>query len=114
MLGSTKLYGYVFKDGQMAGVTIIDFTWEHDELFRQTVPDATLTNEAGRSTTVHVDFFGTFPLVPNPELVQMEGGGSATIDGREDAGWMEVAWPKAYLDHIRTVPQYKQAAGKPQ
>ena len=44
----------------------------------------------------------------------MEGGGSATIEGREGAGWMEVAWPKAYLDHIRTVPQYKQPAGKPQ
>jgi hypothetical protein len=114
VLGSTKLYGYVFKDGLMAEITGIDFTWQHDEAFNQKVLDATLTDEAGRSTTVHVDFFGTFPLVPHPELVLMEGGGSATIDGRKGAGWMEVAWPKAYLDHIRTVPQYKQAAGKPQ
>ena len=113
-LGSTKLYGYVFKDGLMAEVSDIVFTWQHDEQFRQTVLDATLTDEAGRSTAVHVDFFGQFPLVPHPELILMEGAGNAVIDGRAGAGWMEVAWPRAYLDHIGSVPIYKQAAGRAQ
>ena len=26
--------------------------------------------------------------------------GVATIDGKTGVGWMECAWPKAYLDHI--------------
>lgn len=43
-----------------------------------------------------------------------EGAGRALIDKRKSAGWMEVAWPVAYLDRIKSVPQYKQAAGKPQ
>ena len=113
-LGSTKLIGYVFKDALMAEITNLDFTWQHDEAFRQTVLDASLTDEAGRTTTVHVDFFGHYPLVPHPDLVLMEGAGRATIDGREGAGWMEVAWPTAYLDHIRSVPLYQQAAGRAQ
>jgi hypothetical protein len=44
----------------------------------------------------------------------MEGAGTANIDGRDGVGWVEVAWPTAYLDHIRSIPLYKNAAGKPQ
>lgn len=113
-LGSTKLLGYVFKDGLMAEVTGLDYTWEHDGDFNHRQLDAVLTDEAGRTTTVTVDFFGHYPLVPHPDLVLMEGAGRALIDGREGAGWMEVAWPTAYLDHIRAVPNYAAYAGKPQ
>jgi hypothetical protein len=113
-LGSTKLYGYVFKDGLMAEVTDIDFTWQHDEQFNQTRLDAVVTDEAGRRTTVEVDFFGHYPLIPHPDLVLMEGAGRALIDGREGAGWMEVAWPTSYRDHIRSVPLYAKLAGTPQ
>lgn len=44
----------------------------------------------------------------------MEGARRAPINGREGAGWVEVAWPVAYVNHIKSIPQYKQAAGKPQ
>ncbi len=113
-LGSTKLLGYVFKDGLMAEVTDLDFTWQHDEDFNQTKLDATLTDEAGRTTTVEVDFFGHYPLVPHPELVLVEGAGRAKIDGRNGVGWLEVAWPVAYLEHIKSIPLYRDYAGKPQ
>lgn len=113
-LGSTKLIGYVFKDGLMAELTDIDFTWQHDADFKQTNLDATLTDEAGRSTSLSVDFFAHYPLIPHPDLVLMEGAGKATIDGRDGVGWMEVAWPTAYLDHIRSIPNYAQMAGLPQ
>jgi hypothetical protein len=114
VLGSTKLLGYVFKDGLMAEVTDLDFTWQHDTDFLQTRLDATLTDEAGRTTTLAVDFYAHYPLIPHPDLVLMEAAGTTLIDGREGNGWMEVAWPKAYLDHIRSIPLYRDAAGKPQ
>lgn len=113
-LGSTKLYGYVFKDGLMAEVTDIDYTWQHDADFNQRSLDAVLRDDAGRTTTVTVEFSAHFPLIPHPDLVLMEGTGPAQIDGRQGAGWMEVAWPTAYRDHIRSVPLYSQYAETPQ
>lgn len=113
-LGSTKLYGYVFKDGLMAEISDLDFTWQHDEAFNQTRLDATLTDEAGRKTALEVEFFAHYPLIPHADLVLMEGAGRAQIDGREGAGWMEVAWPTSYLEHIRSVPLYSKAAGTAQ
>ena len=107
-LGETKLIGYVFKDGLMAELTDLDFTWDHDDKFQQTRLDATLTDEAGRTTGLAVDFFGHYPLIPHPELTLMEGAGKALIDGRDGVGWMEVAWPTAYLDHIRSIPLYTE------
>ncbi|MEY2942256.1 MAG: hypothetical protein RLY97_270 [Pseudomonadota bacterium] len=113
-LGSTKLYGYVFKDGLMAEITDIAFTWEHDEQFKAKKLDAMLTDEAGRSTAVKAEFYGHYDLIPHPDLVLSESAGRAWVDGREGVGWMEVAWQTAYRDHVRSIPLYAQAAGKPQ
>jgi hypothetical protein len=49
---------------------------------------------------VHVDAFGHYPLVPDPAIVLNEAAGKAVIDGKAGVGWMEMAWPKEYLNHI--------------
>lgn len=113
-LGSTKLLGYVFKDGVMAEVTALDVSWTHDEQFLQRSLDATLTDEKGRTTKLSIEFTGHYPLIPDPAVTLMEGNGRAAIDGKQGVGWVEVAWPTAYLEHIRSIPLYAQEAGKDQ
>lgn len=107
-LGDTTLYGYVFKDGLMAEVVDIDFTWERDASFNQHRLDAVLTDDAGRKTTVEADFYAHFPLMPDPAVTLTEGAARARFDGVEGIGWMEVAWQTAYLDHIRANPLYQR------
>lgn len=109
-LGDTSLYGYVCKDGLMAEVVDIEFTWERDDNFNQRRLDAVLTDDAGRTTRVEADFYAHFPLVPDPAVTLTEGAASAKFDGKEGLGWMEVAWPTAYLEHIRSNPLYRKDA----
>ena len=105
-LGRTELRGYVFKDGLMAEVSDLTVAWEHDTDFRQTQFDATLQDEAGRVTSVSVNFFAHYPLIPDPALVLNEGAGRALIDGKQGLGRLEVAWPIDYLAHIKSTGAY--------
>lgn len=105
-LGRTELRGYVFKDGLMAEVTDVAIDWEHDNEFRQIQYDFTLQDEAGRTTSVSVDVFAHYPLIPDPALILNEGAGRALIDGMPGLGWMEVAWPADYLAHIKAAGPY--------
>ena len=41
-----------------------------------------------------------YRLVPDPALHLNEGAGRAIIDGKSGVGWMEMAWPADYLEHI--------------
>lgn len=109
-LGDTSLYGYVFKDGLMAEVVDIDYSWERDERFNQTRLDAVLTDDAGRKTKVEADFYAHFPLIPDPAVTLTEAPARARFDGVEGLGWMEVAWPTAYLEHVRANPLYRKQA----
>jgi hypothetical protein len=99
-LGRIHLRGYVFKDGLLAEVTDVDLDVTHnDELWQQKLV-ATITDEAGRVTEVRADFYAHYTLVPDPALTLREGAARATFDGRPGTGWLEVAWPPAYLAHI--------------
>ena len=93
-LGRTVVRGYVFKEGLLAEVTDVTVDWQGDANFRHT------QYEAGRKTTISVDVYAHYPLIPDPAIVLNETAGRATIDGKPGLGWMEMAWPKAYLDHI--------------
>jgi len=69
-------------------------------------PYGHLVDAAGRATRIETEVFGTYCLVPHPELSLNESGGVAKIDGKAGVGWMECAWPTSYLAHIRANGPY--------
>lgn len=105
-LGTTRVLGYVLKDGLMAQITDLDFDLKYDDRFLQRHIDATITDEAGRTTRMTTDFTMHGVLIPSPEITLNEAAGRATIDGKPGVGWLEHAWPSDYLAHIRSVPAY--------
>ena len=107
-LGTTRLIGYVVKDGLMAEIAKLDFDLTYDNQFFQKQLTATIVDEAGRTTLLTTDFQLTGVLVPSPDLVLNECSGPATIDGKPGVGWLEHAWPTDYLAHIRSVPAYNK------
>lgn len=105
-LGRRHVRGYVCKEDLMAEIVDLDFDWVGDEQFNQRSFSATVRDEAGRTTRLDAEVFGVFPLVPDPEFVLNEGAAAITIDGHAGSGWVEMGWPRAYLDHIRSVGLY--------
>jgi hypothetical protein len=99
-LGQITLRGYVYKGGLMAAVRDLDLQVDFNGAYWQTGYKATVTDELGRKTTVEAECFSHYTLVPDPSFHLRESGASAKIDGAPSVGWMEVAWPKSYLDHI--------------
>ena len=110
-LGVTSLLGYVFKDGLMAEVTDVTYDLQFGEGFKQKRLVAELTDEAGRKTSVIADFYAHAPLIPSPDITLTEAAARTTIDGTPGVGWLEVAMPTAYLEHIRANPAYLRYAG---
>ena len=105
-LGETRLLGYVVKDGLMAEITALDFEVTYDANYFQDRITATVTDEAGRTTHMTTDFKMKGVLVPSPDIVLNEAGGTMMLDGKPGVGWLEHAWPTDYLAHIRSVPAY--------
>ena len=105
-LGKQHCRGYVFKDGLMSRVESIDVDVDYDRDFRQTGYRADLIDASERSTHIEGAVFGTYLLAPDPATSLVESGARATIDGKPAIGWMECAWPSAYLEHIRANGPY--------
>jgi hypothetical protein len=105
-LGKVNLRGYVYKDGLLAEVTSVklDVTFG-DDLWQKRL-SATVLDEAGRTTEVKAEFYAHYTLIPSPLLHLREGAARATFDGKPGTGWMEVAWPPGYLDHVSTNGPY--------
>jgi hypothetical protein len=99
-LGQTEIRGFVYKNGLMAAVADVDVEVEFDKEYWQQRYTAKIVDEEGRVTEVSTQVFAHYTLVPDPSIHLRESGGRATIDGKQGVGWMEVGWPKAYLDHI--------------
>lgn len=100
-LGKENIRGYVFKDGLMARVETVRNDVDYDDQYWQTGYRAVVTDSAGRATTIETEVFGCHTLAPDPSISLNESGGIAQIDGKSGVGWMECAWPTAYLEHIR-------------
>ncbi len=105
-LGQVNLRGYVFKDGLLAEITDLALEVTFDDALWQRTVAATITDEAGRRTVVKAEFYAHYALVPSPLLTLREGAARATYDGKPGIGWMEVAWPPAYLDHVAAHAPY--------
>lgn len=105
-LGKTQIRGYVYKDNLMAEVTDVEMEVNYDDQLLQQDFQAVITDEAGRKTVIEGSFYGVHPLIPHPELVLNEGAARVTYDGLPGPGWMEVAWPARYLEHVRANGPY--------
>ncbi len=105
-LGKEHIRGYVFKDGLMSRVETVAVDVAYDDQFWQTGYVADVFDAAGRATHIETQVFGTYCLVPHPELSLNESGGVTKIDGKDGVGWMECAWPTSYLTHIRANGPY--------
>lgn len=105
-LGKVNLRGYVFKDGLLAEVTAVDLDVRYsDDLWQQSLT-ARVTDEAGRETLVEADFYAHYTLVPSDLLHLREGAARVRYDGKPGVGWMEVAWPPAYLEYVKANGPY--------
>jgi len=105
-LGKEHVRGFVFKDGLMSGVEMVSVDVNYDNQFLQTGYSAQVVDRAGRTTSVEGRVFGTYCLVPDPAISLNESGAQVLIDGKAGVGWMECAWPSAYLEHIRANGPY--------
>ena len=105
-LGKEHVRGFVYKDGLMSRIETVENDVDYDDQYWQTGYRARLIDAAGRETTVETEVFGCYTLLPDPVVSLNESGGRALIDGKPGIGWMECAWPTAYLEHIRANGPY--------
>lgn len=105
-LGRTEIRGYVYKDGIQAEITAMEVEVKTDNNLRQESMSASLRDEMGRITSLKGEFFSHYPLIPDPDFVLNEACMVVEIDGKAGVGQLEMAWPKAYLDHIQSNGPY--------
>lgn len=105
-LGKEHCRGYVLKDGLMSRVEQVSVDVDYDPAFLQTRYQAEVLDTSGRTTRVEGQVFDTYVLVPDPAISLVESGARTAIDGRAGVGWLECAWPSAYLEHIRANGPY--------
>lgn len=99
-LGRTEVYGYVYKEGMLSVVTAVEVAVDFDDEYWQKRYTARITDDSGRVTVMTTEVFAHNTLSPDPSIQLRESGGRAIIDGKQGVGWMEIAWPTTYLDHI--------------
>lgn len=98
--GKTSLRGYVYKDGLMAEVTRVDFDFEHDTALAPLSMDAVVHDDAGRSVRVTGTKVASYPFLIGPATINIQSGMDLKFDGAPAVGWLELSWPKAYLEYM--------------
>jgi hypothetical protein len=106
-LGEVQLRGYVFKDRLMAMIQTMQVRVNYDDQFWQQGYTADIVDSAGRTTTLSTKVFGHHTLISDPRMRLHESAGRSIIDAKEGVSWLECAWPKDYLEHIRTYGPYR-------
>jgi hypothetical protein len=97
-LGRGHVRGYVHRDGHMAEIVASRFAYELDAEFFHRRLSATLTDDAGRDTTVEmVTPTAEIHYPISPRLTLFDVVGHARIEGRPAVGYAEMAWPPDYL-----------------
>lgn len=99
--GRNLLFGYVLRDGVLAQVTRVDFSYEHDALMHHTAIHANVTDQAGRVTEVQGHTYALFEFKVNPLSQLNEGSMQLEIAGRPGNGHVEMHWPPAYLAYLQ-------------
>ncbi len=104
--GRRYVRGYIYKDGKMAEVTEVDFRFEHDKSLQPLTMDAVLHDDAGRKLHVRGTKVATYPFLIAPTTLNTQSGMSLKFDGKPGVGWLELSWPKAYIDYMSTRVEY--------
>jgi len=100
-LGKSPTRGYVYKDGLMAEIKTMDL--DDIDYSSELMPrriNVSITDEAGRVTVITGQFYSNYAVVPDPHFTLNGGVAAMEIDGKSGVGWLEVAWPKSYIDYI--------------
>ena len=97
-VGAERIKGY--KSQEILGKHVSHFYPSEAVLANRPWEHLHIAREEGRVTEVSTQVFAHYTLVPEPGIHLRESGGRAMIDGKQGVGWMEVGWPKTYLDHI--------------
>jgi len=105
-LGRTEYRGYVHKEGRMALVTDVDFSFQYTGALDPQRWSATVTDADGRLTKLDAEVFARFQLYPDPAYCLNENAGAAVIDGKPGVAWLEIFFPEAYRRHIGEVGPY--------
>lgn len=100
--GRTTLHGYVQKDGVIATVLEMDADLRFDERFVHTAVDATLVDDAGRTTHITCRQGADLQWPVSPRLWIHEAAMHTTVDGVDGVGYIECAWPPEYIAHQRS------------
>lgn len=80
----------------------LDADLTFDECFMHTTMTATLLDDEGRTTTMTARQGADLPWSDSTELWIHEAARHTTVDGIDGVGYIECAWPPAYLAHHRT------------
>jgi hypothetical protein len=98
--GKTYIRGYIYKDRKMTEVTSVDFDFEHDAVLAPVTMTAVLRDDAGRSVNIRGRKIASYPFLIGPQTVNIQSGMSYEFDGVPGVGWLELSWPKAYLEYM--------------
>lgn len=98
--GRIFLRGYIFKDGLMSEVTSVAFDYECDLALNQKSFEAVVCDAEGRSVNVSARTFAFFAFPVRSDTVMKESGMYVEIDGVPGAGWLEMCWPKSYIEYM--------------
>ena len=98
--GIVHLRGYIYKDGIVSEVTSVDFDYERGLDLKQKSFKAVVRDAAGRTVNVHAKTFAFFAFPVRADTVMNESGMSVEIDGAPGAGWLEMCWPRSYIDYM--------------
>jgi hypothetical protein len=109
-MGNHLVHGYVFRDGEMAIVTGLKVTYEHDEDFFHHTFNADVTDELGRTTNVNGTVFARYTMTPHENAHNHEGSVDLEIEGTKGVGHLEMMWQKDYVEYITTQDYMKQQA----
>jgi hypothetical protein len=97
--GRTTARGYVYRDGEMAEILAVDFDFDLDADFYHRRLAATLTDDAGRTTTARLVSPTAeldYPISPRLRLFDIVG--TAEIEGAPAVAYAEMAWPPDYYE----------------
>lgn len=108
--GRRYVRGYIYQDGKMAEVTDIDFQFEHDDTLEPLTMNAVLHDDIGRQLQISGTKVATYPFLIAPTTLNTQSGMSLEFDGKPGVGWLELSWPKAYIDYMSTREKYPSAS----
>ena len=98
--GKRHLRGYIYKEGLMSEVNSLEVDFEHAADLKHKSMDAVVGDLAGRKVRVTGRTFAMNPFQASPTTVLNQAGMAVEFDGISGVGWLEMCWPKAYVDYM--------------